>query len=470
MSTLTQTFSSQTYHNSSQPSCTYGIARINLKRQRSASPTPQKIAAMEDTSRASSSCSVELIGADEQKALWDLEDAELAERLRTQKAEQVERPKMQVPKGAEPVPIHKSTSAFVARLNMLAQKRGIPCDFDCPQVGGPRNVKFEGVLKLGDKSFRTEEAYSSKKEAKEAVAERGLNYLQGSPVETATPQHRKMAVPISRSTTKGNIAALQIEMQKRGAGLPVYDLQEVGQQQFSGSVTILGHVLSVPGFFGSKKDAKEAAARKGLDYFAEHAQNLDDSIKDAQEEKWVSILNGYMNHDGVSCPTYDFYMLDLQFACEVTIPDHDGPFGSQTQPFRSQKLAQANAAREAVLWLRQKGLLNDDDRPAKRRKSENSFHSVQSHDDTTTVGKSYGQHVTELCKKLDITTPEYICVVTDGSFTNCAAHFVSNFHISRGEPIGVVENVFGKAKAKEECAKEVVRFLEEYIRKATEGA
>jgi hypothetical protein len=43
------------------------------------------------------------------------------------------------------------------------------------------------------------------------------------------------------------------------------------------------------------------------------------------------------------------------------------------------------------------------------------------------------------------------------------AYFKSDPHISKGQPIALVEKVYGRKNAKEECAKEVLRYLKNYL-------
>jgi hypothetical protein len=100
-----------------------------------------------------------------------------------------------------------------------------------------------------------------------------------------------------------------------------------------------------------------------------------------------------------SIPQYQYFAVGLQFSCEVTIPIHDTPFGSKTVPFRSQKLARDNAAKEAVQWLKENGHLTGDERPAKKRKLDHPTSTTPQISteagarDSPSSGASYGKQV-----------------------------------------------------------------------------
>jgi hypothetical protein len=86
-----------------------------------------------------------------------------------------------------------------------------------------------------------------------------------------------------------------------------------------------------------------------------------------------------MTSDGLGrLPEYQFFRVGTQFSCEVKIPTCDTTFGSKTQGFRSQKLAQQNASKQAVRWLIENGHLKEDGHPAcKNRRSEHHPATLQ---------------------------------------------------------------------------------------------
>jgi hypothetical protein len=73
-----------------------------------------------------------------------------------------------------------------------------------------------------------------------------------------------------------------------------------------------------------------------------------------------------MSVDGTSKPGYQFCALGLQFACEVTIPERAASFDDRHTSFRNHTLAKQNAAKEAVMWLREQRLM-EGNRPLKKK-------------------------------------------------------------------------------------------------------
>ena len=62
-------------------------------------------------------------------------------------------------------------------LNLLCQQKGLLPDF---QVDGDApNANFGGVLKIGDVTITSDERWHSKKEAREALAEKGFETVKG---------------------------------------------------------------------------------------------------------------------------------------------------------------------------------------------------------------------------------------------------------------------------------------------------
>jgi hypothetical protein len=63
---------------------------------------------------------------------------------------------------------------------------------------------------------------------------------------------------------------------------------------------------------------------------------------------------------------------------------------------------------------------------------------------------------------LGISPPEYRELAKSDAIYSYAAFFTQDAYISRGEPIGRVDGIYGRKNAKEECAKEVLRHLRDY--------
>jgi hypothetical protein len=74
----------------------------------------------------------------------------------------------------------------------------------------------------------------------------------------------------------------------------------------------------------------------------------------------------------------------------------------------------------------------------------------------------------DFCQQNSLSMPEPKLVQSGGSFYSGAIYFPNNPRINKGEPIGQVSDIFGKKKAKEEMAKEALRFVREYVREIQE--
>lgn len=67
------------------------------------------------------------------------------------------------------------TTHYVSALNLLCQKRGIVPQFE---IDGNQSG-FWGWLKVGNETISRDERWSTKKDAKEALAERGVEVVKG---------------------------------------------------------------------------------------------------------------------------------------------------------------------------------------------------------------------------------------------------------------------------------------------------
>jgi hypothetical protein len=112
-----------------------------------------------------------------------------------------------------------------------------------------------------------------------------------------------------------------------------------------------------------------------------------------------SLLDFVTSSGRASVADYQYLAVGLQFSCEVKIAIRESPFGSKTTTFRSKKLAQRNAAKEAVQWLKENGYINDDGRPVgKKRKTDHpvtpeALATADADNDSPTPGLTYGKEV-----------------------------------------------------------------------------
>lgn len=181
---------------------------------------------------------------------------------------------------------------------------------------------------------------------------------------------------------------------------------------------------------------------------------------------------------GCPQPTYTDYQAGTRFACLLHLDGHAEPFGSLESLHSTKKDARREAARYAIEYFQAQGQWPEDVSSAggiKKKKKEapstTTTQPVVPPEATTTPTPlpltstpSYAQQVAHLAATLSLSTPEwhYTPHPSDKDF-----HTVSCFFTRGGPhqgPIGTVRNVFGKKKAKEECARLTLEYLNEVHR------
>jgi hypothetical protein len=171
------------------------------------------------------------------------------------------------------------------------------------------------------------------------------------------------------------------------------------------------------------------------------------------------------------------YQSGNRFACLLTIEGHDTQFGSLDTLLSSKKAARQEAARHAVSHFKAQGVWPETATAVggiKKKKAQPTRPEIVSTSSSsgrtasltpvttnTPASMSYAQQVATLAHILSLPTPEwkYTPHPSDKDFHSVSCSF-------RGAgahegPIGEVRNVFGKKKAKEECAKLTLEYLEE---------
>ena len=93
----------------------------------------------------------------------------------------------------QPVSLGSKSSNHSVAFNLLCQKKGLVPDFQID--GDASNADFGGVLKIGDVSIASDERWHSKKEVREALAEKGLEAVKdmeakGKETSNSTPGER----------------------------------------------------------------------------------------------------------------------------------------------------------------------------------------------------------------------------------------------------------------------------------------
>ncbi len=80
------------------------------------------------------------------------------------------------------------------------------------------------------------------------------------------------------------------------------------------------------------------------------------------------LITEYCTIEDIPQPSFTDYAIGPQFACEATIAKRPNePFGGCDSAFPSKKAAKANAAKEAVFWLRQNGHMSEGPLKKKRK-------------------------------------------------------------------------------------------------------
>lgn len=204
------------------------------------------------------------------------------------------------------------TSHHVTTLHHLCQSQGLVPEFE---IGAQPEGGFGGMLRVGDATVTSYEGWSTKKEAKEALAEKGIPLVKG--------------------------------MKITGTG-----------SAFGGeSKNWIGLLMGTRGFL-SQNLGSEGHHTGKADFLIEY-----------------HCVPG--SETGGVGANYIEYAIGLLFACTCTIPSHDIEFGSSTTPFSTKKAARNNAAKEAVQFLISQDLTNPDGTVKARKKASTPGQNVK---------------------------------------------------------------------------------------------
>ncbi|KAH7357529.1 hypothetical protein BKA66DRAFT_515344 [Pyrenochaeta sp. MPI-SDFR-AT-0127] len=244
--------------------------------------------------------------------------------------------------------------------------------------------------------------------------------------------------------------------------------------------------------FNSKQEAKESISQKALQVLEEleregkiskagKARKKDGSVTQQQEVKekepgvnYIGQLLEYQRSISSAQPTYTDYGVGSRFACLLTIEGHTEPFGSLESLHSSKKGARQDAARHAIEYFQAQGLWPESFTSVggiKKKKSPTSsttpstLASPNERNDNAIQpapgNTSFAQQVAHLAATLSLPTPEwrYIPHPSDKDFHTVSCFF-RNAGVHSG-PIGEVRNIYGKKKAKEECARLTLAYLKD---------
>jgi hypothetical protein len=316
--------------------------------------------------------------------------------------------------------------------------------------------------------------------------------------------------PLQTGTrSSANISAVNEKVQLLALPRPefVYDGSTFGG--WSVKTSFLGHELEEKGPYASKQEAKDVLSGRVLGVIGEMEGrgelkkpeksrkkkkkgpgSSDDTTtpstsamkeKDpGPQENHIGSLLEFQNSVRCPAPEYQEFTLGQNYACILTLraynPDsttgskETGPltFGSMNvQDMRSsKKAARQNAARLGVEYYKSRGLWPSLDGEGgkggiRKKKVQATLSSVSAAPPSTTnsTTSTYASRVASLAVGLSFQPPEYR--YTDEGVPNfhtvaCYFRGVGGEHEG---PIGEVRHVFGKKKAKEECAKLVLEYL-----------
>ena len=189
------------------------------------------------------------------------------------------------------------SSHHVLLLHTLPHKRGIVPKFD---IEG-NQFGFGGRLQIGDEIISRDERWSTKKEAREELAERGVEVVK-------SMQERAKEPAVGPGTS--------------WVGLLLGMLTRLSGSSF--------HIKNL---------------QRNLDRYV--------LLIILPTEFHTSIADG-------GGPSYTEYAVGTGFACTCTIPLSPDAFGSTSESFPTKKAARANAAREAMKHLIDQGHTNSD--------------------------------------------------------------------------------------------------------------
>ncbi|KAF1831590.1 hypothetical protein BDW02DRAFT_43748 [Decorospora gaudefroyi] len=371
--------------------------------------------------------------------------------------------------------------------------------YDAEEKAGSTPHALEGVFAIQDFLNQTKDTNAAELLSREAVkqaASASKKIKTGSSNSNATPL---VPVAVGARSSKHTIL-LHEKYQALGIPQPLFTYQGGSDSGWTVSVSFPGldgadelQGLTEEQRFNSKQEAKEALSKKALSVLEElentgRVKKATKSKKksksgssgenaqqqqQAKEEKepgpnYVGQLLEFQRSTSAPQPTYTDYQSGTRFACLLTIDGQPTPFGSLTTLFPSKKSARQDAARHAVTHFQAQGVWPQDATPVggikKAKKTPPPLSDLITCDASQSPGKgttSNAQKVASQAQQLALPTPEwrYTPHESDKDF-----HTVSCFFKNGGPhsgPIGTVRNVFGKKKAKEECARLTLEYLVE---------
>lgn len=247
-----------------------------------------------------------------------------------------------------PVPTAKSVVVEnVVKLFLLVQKRNITpvFEFNVHDLGVQL---FGATLRLNDQVFKADGPYPNKKEAKEAVAKLGVEYLH------ATPEWKSSSIKTGGSELSGgpaDIQELNTQCQRLRITPPEYFFEEISKGQFSASLVLAGTSFEEKGPFQNKKLAKEAIAKHGLAHL-EHA--FKPAVSDSCSVELQAKLQSLVDRHRLDAPIFEHTELvgtPLRYRVQLQL---DGETLENPGPFSTKQEATYGVTVQGIVYLEKK--------------------------------------------------------------------------------------------------------------------
>ncbi|KAK5730720.1 hypothetical protein LTR15_000658 [Elasticomyces elasticus] len=297
-----------------------------------------------------------------------------------------------------------------------------------------------------------------------------------------------------------HISRLQSLLWQRGMTAN-FDFQQITlTPTFSGTVSFAGETVHSEGSgFTSKKLVKENLSKLAIPIVETLGdQAADDKVSDQvlDSANWAGSLQNYTQAYKLPMPDFTEFRTPYTphlFSCSVRLASSLAIFGSETTLYPNKSTAKKAAAREAVLWVRSQGfdfpeaqVTGGPSTPS--MKKQKGFPAspgpgmtgltqvLQEYDINKFAHLSLPQQLHESVVMMGFSQPEMKSQPScNGSYGSSIVDLWAQFSELdvQKEPklagrVGMVEKVFGRKQAKEQCCKEVLQFLEE-LRRSRSG-
>ncbi|KAH8728377.1 hypothetical protein GQ44DRAFT_824203 [Phaeosphaeriaceae sp. PMI808] len=403
------------------------------------------------------------------------------------------------PTSAGPVAVGARSSQYTIALHAKYQALGIPQPLfnftGASNVGWSAQVSFPGLDIAELQGIKDGSYSSSKQEAKERSSELALNILEQLEREGRITKMKKSVPPAAAKY----VIELHDLHQKLGFPQPIITYTGSTAEGWSAQCTFPEldlEELKDGTRHLNKKEAKEALSKMALEAIetAIHQGKIATlgkmkkrSTQDSNDgpdlnTNYIGQLQEFQSANARPAPTYTDFAYGTRFACELELstPPTNTPrtHGDKTALHTSKKSARQDAARRAIATLKDEGIwpegangsgIKKTKRPAQQQQQQQQQRGggvvgdVLSSPPTSPPlpTASYAQRVATLASAMAFAPPEWRSTPSpeNADFHSVACYFRGGG--MHGGPIGEVRNVFGKKRAREECARLTLGYLEE---------